>query len=311
MVLVAYSLTAIQRAEQDTVWRLRQAGFQLPREALSGVKQDCGCVEREPTVQVEELGAVAPLEKGCPRVAKLDTNDRADVAVPTPVWRQRFTVLDDAQAERARRQGVRRPRSEWREIRVGPHYGDLNHVRDRLLSRNRSWEETPLLEVIWGGYENPVPWLPYGLTERNTQFELDRLGEVHGMVRIGYEDAPNLHGYLFRASFGDEEPKWYFIESMMTLEDRFLSAEAVGRDFEPASIQQRHQLSKSRIQRRHQVSRRSRIQQRHQVSKSRIQRRHQVSRRSCIQRRHQVSKSRIQRRHQVCIYRLLREHLVV
>ncbi|CAE7765546.1 unnamed protein product, partial [Symbiodinium necroappetens] len=243
VVLVAYSLTAIQRAEQNTVWRLRQAGFQLPREAPSEVKQDCGCVEREPTVQVEELGAAAPLEKGCPRVAKLDTNDRADVAVPTPVWRQRFTVLDDAQAERARRQGVMRPRSEWREIRVGPHYGDLNHVRDRPLSafalsmylaRNRSWEETPLLEVIWGGYENPVPWLfgfqPYGLTERNTQFELDRLGEVHSMVRIGYEDAPNLHGYLFRASFGDEEPKWYFIESMMTLEDRFLSAEAVGRD---------------------------------------------------------------------------------
>ncbi|CAE7344971.1 unnamed protein product, partial [Symbiodinium necroappetens] len=243
VVLVAYSLTAIQRAEQNTVWRLRQAGFQLPREAPLEMKQDCDCVEREPTVQVEELGAAAPLEKGCPRVAKLDTNDRADVAVPTPVWRQRFTVLDDAQAERARRQGVRRPRSEWREIRVGPHYGDLNHVRDRPLSafalsmylaRNRSWEETPLLEVIWGGYENPVPWLfgfqPYGLTERNTQFELDRLGEVHSMVRIGYEDAPNLHGYLFRASFGDEEPKWYFIESMMTLEDRFLSAEAVGRD---------------------------------------------------------------------------------
>ena len=254
-------------------------------------------MEREPTVQVEELGAVAPLEKGCPRVAKLDTNDRADVAVPTPVWRQRFTVLDDAQAERARRQGVRRPRSEWREIRVGPHYGDLNHVRDRLLSRNRSWEETPLLEVIWGGYENPVPWLPYGLTERNTQFELDRLGEVHGMVRIGYEDAPNLHGYLFRASFGDEEPKWYFIESMMTLEDRFLSAEAVGRDFEPASIQQRHQVSPVGIQQRHQVSPVG-IQQRHQVSSVGIQRRHQVSPVS-IQQRHQVSPVCIQQRHQV------------
>ncbi|CAE7255949.1 unnamed protein product [Symbiodinium sp. KB8] len=95
VVLVAYSLTAIQRAEQSTVWRLRQAGFQLPREAPSEAKPDYDCVEREPTVQIEELGATAPLDKSCPRVAKLDTNDRADVAVPTPVWRQRFTVLDE------------------------------------------------------------------------------------------------------------------------------------------------------------------------------------------------------------------------
>ncbi|CAE7660454.1 unnamed protein product, partial [Symbiodinium necroappetens] len=260
VILVAYSLTAIQRAEPSTIGKLRQAGFALPRDLSVGNGDSRECVEREPTVQIEELDVIPYSDKGekaghdvqgpcaegltepCHRVAKLDANNRADVAMQTPVWRQRFTVLNDEQAEQARRRGVRRPRSEWREIRVGHNYGDLNHVRDSPLSafalsmylaRNRSWQDSPELEVIWEGYENPVPWLfgfqPYHLTENNTQFELDRLGEVHSMVRIGYEDAPNLHGYLFRASFGNEESKWYFIESMMTLEDRFLSAEAVGR----------------------------------------------------------------------------------
>ena len=242
VVLVAYSLTAIQRAEQSTVGKLRQAGFQLPREAPSAPRPNYAGVEREPTVQIEELGETVPQGKSGPRVAKLDANNRADVAMQTPVWRQRFTVLNDEQAEQARRRGVRMSRSEWREIRVGHNYGDLDHVRNSpisafalsmYLARNRSWEDSPELEVIWEGYENPVPWLfgfqPYHLTENNTQFELDRLGEVHSMVRIGYEDAPNLHGYLFRASFGNQGPKWYFMESMMTMEDRFLSAEAVGR----------------------------------------------------------------------------------
>ena len=243
VILVAYSLTAIQRAEPSTVRKLRQAGFALPRGLLVGDGDGWECAEREPAVQIEEQGLCTegPAEP-CHRVAKLDENNRADVAMQTPVWRQRFTVLNDEQAEQARRRGVRRPRSEWREIRVGHHYGDLDHVRSSPLSafalsmylaRNRSWQDSPELEVIWEGYENPVPWLfgfqPYHLTENNTQFELDRLGEVHSMVRIGYEDAPNLHGYLFRASFGNEGPKWYFIESTMTMEDRFLSAEAVGR----------------------------------------------------------------------------------
>ncbi|CAE7362790.1 hypothetical protein AK812_SmicGene13757 [Symbiodinium microadriaticum] len=227
----------LSRLVKECAPEARQAGFQLPREAPSATKQDYDGVEREPTVQVEELGVLAPLKKECPRVAKLDANNRADVAMQTPVWRQRFAVLNDEQAEQARRRGVRRPRSEWREIRVGHNYGDLDHVRNSPLSafvlsmylaRNRSWQDSPELEVIWEGYENPAPWLfgfqPYHLTENNTQFELDRLGEVHSMVRIGYEDAPNLHGYLFRASFGNEGPKWYFIESMMTMEDRFLSA---------------------------------------------------------------------------------------
>ena len=260
VILVAYSLTAIQRAEPSTIGKLKQAGFALPRGLPVGNGDGWECVEREPAVQIEELDAISCPDKGqksshdeqglctggladpCPRVAKLGANNRADVAMRTPVWRQRFTVLNDEQAEQARRQGVRRPRSEWREIRVGHNYGDLDHVRNSPLSafalsmylaRNRSWQDSPELEAIWEGYENPVPWLfgfqPYHLTENNTQFELDRLGEVHSMVRIGYEDAPNLHGYLFRASFGNEEPKWYFIESMMTMEDRFLSAEAVGR----------------------------------------------------------------------------------
>ena len=260
VILVAYSLTAIQRAEPSIVRKLSQAGFALPRDLPVGNGASRECVEREPTVQIEELEAIPYSDKGqkagydeqglcaeglsepCHRVAKLDANNRADVAMQTPVWRQRFTVLNDEQAEQARRRGVRRPRSKWREIRVGHNYGDLNHMRNSPLSafalsmylaRNRSWQDSPELEVIWEGYENLVPWLfgfqPYHLIEKNTQFELDRLGEVYNMVRIGYEDAPNLHGYLFRASFGNEEPKWYFIESMMTMEDRFLSVEAVGR----------------------------------------------------------------------------------
>ena len=159
---------------------------------------------------------------------------------PVPVWTLRYTILEDEEAAAARRRGVRRPRFGWINIQVAEQYGWLGHLRHSpisafalslYLARERDWTARPRLEVIWD--QDGGPWLlgyhPTWLTEDNTNYELDRLGTLYDVTRIAYEDVPNLAGYLFRAAFGDEGRKWYFLESAMHLQDRFLSSEAVGR----------------------------------------------------------------------------------
>ena len=235
VVLVGYSLKAILRADPNTVDALQRSGFVIPEQAVrSGTRRS-----------VTESGRILKPTEAVPgkkldQIRKLDHNDRADVRSPVPVWTLRYTILEDEEAAAARRRGVRRPRFGWINIQVAEQYGWLGHVRHSpisafalslYLARERDWTARPRLEVIWD--QDGGPWLlgyhPTWLTEDNTNYELDRLGTVYDVTRIAYEDVPNLAGYLFRAAFGDEGRKWYFLESAMHLQDRFLSSEAVGR----------------------------------------------------------------------------------
>ena len=99
------------------------------------------------------------------------------------------------------------------------------------MGRNRAWNLSPTLQVIWD--RNETPWLfgmqPEWVTEHTTPFELDLLGSVESMTRITYEDDDNRTGYLFRASFLDDELGWYFVESSMHWRLRYMSSESAGR----------------------------------------------------------------------------------
>ena len=235
VVLVGYSLKAILRADPNTVDALQRSGFVIPEQAVrSGTRRSVA--ESGRTLKPTE----AVPGKKSDQIRKLDHNDRADVRSPVPVWTLRYTILEDEEAAAARRRGVRRPRFGWINIQVAEQYGWLGHLRHSpisafalslYLARERDWTARPRLEVIWD--QDGGPWLlgyhPTWLTEDNTNYELDRLGTVYDVTRIAYEDVPNLAGYLFRAAFGDEGRKWYFLESAMHLQDRYLSSEAVGR----------------------------------------------------------------------------------